>query len=72
MFQCLDIRQAHELYSYAQSPEVLNSIRVDNNGGDRRQFSCKYFNPAYNSRVDETLEVLENFSRIVFIKVFIK
>ena len=29
-----DIRQAHQLYSYAQSPEVLNGFAADNGAGD--------------------------------------
>lgn len=29
-----DIRQAHQLYSYAQSPEILNGLISENSGGD--------------------------------------
>ncbi|XP_028395355.1 meiosis-specific with OB domain-containing protein-like [Dendronephthya gigantea] len=30
-----DTRQAHQLYSYAQTPEILNGLTMENNGGGK-------------------------------------
>ena len=39
----IDIRQAHQLYNYAQSPEVLSSLTIENSGGDYSAgFNCMY------------------------------
>ena len=43
LYLSIDIRQAHQLYSYAQLPEVLSSLTTENNGGDYSTgFNCMY------------------------------
>lgn len=44
LYLSIDIRQAHQLYSYAQSPEVLNSLTNENSGDYGAGFNCMYIN----------------------------